>query len=169
MVAPQLWHENANSPYLRPESCDFDKLQWEVRDSAGKTSIWIPGGGALVFTAKALLLGPPSRWNDDPRQALTVRLQGDQLTTWLRDIEDWALPKIVSREEAKSHREDERVPRDLRTRETEQRDALLQQKQRADGTMSRSGRGDVSAVSVRLSHERPQGAVFAGARDSGLK
>ena len=102
MVAPQLWHENVNSPYLRPESCDFDKLQWEVRESAGKTSIWIPGGGALVFTAKALLLGPPSRWNDDPRQALTVRLQGDQLTTWLRDIEDWALPKIVSREEAKT-------------------------------------------------------------------
>ena len=31
-----------------------------------------------------------------------MRLQGDQLTTWLRDIEDWALPKIVSREEAKT-------------------------------------------------------------------
>jgi hypothetical protein len=102
MVTPQAWHENKESPYLRITDGTLDASQWEIREVAGRPSFWLPGGAPLLFTAKATLLGPPARWNDDPRQALTVRLSGDPLMDWLQSLEDWSLSRILTREEPKT-------------------------------------------------------------------
>ena len=103
MVAPQIWHTAATSPYARPcADCDFDALQWQVKENAGRFGICDVKGRPLVFTTTATLLSQPARWNDDPRQSLTVRLAGDELTKGLQALEDWALSKIPSRDEAKT-------------------------------------------------------------------
>ena len=102
MATPQTWHANKESPYMCITDGHLDAAQWEIREVAGRPSIWIPGGAPLLFTATATLLGPPARWNDDPRQALTVRLTGEPLIGWLKALEDWSLTKISTREEPKT-------------------------------------------------------------------
>ena len=101
-MTPQMWHGNKESPYLRVTDSTLDAAHWEIRESNGRPSIWLPGGAPLLFTATATLLGPPSRWNDDPRQALTVRLTGEPLIGWIKSLEDWSLSRIQTREEPKT-------------------------------------------------------------------
>ena len=98
--APAAWHADPAAPFAKADG-PTDFKSWELT-SDGRGLCLSTGSGPAIVLAKATLLKPPSRWNDDPKQSLTCCLQGDSLTKWLTALEEWVLPRIPGVGEVKS-------------------------------------------------------------------
>ena len=95
-------------PYIKREFSNFrmGSTRWDSpafvdAGMAFKDEFWAAGDRVLlhrgvpaVLKVTAQLTQEPRRWNDDPKAPLTVALQGDAVISWLRALEDWALPLI---------------------------------------------------------------------------
>jgi hypothetical protein len=63
-------------------------------------------GNKIAFTAKCVVLDAPSRYEDNPKNALTVQLAGDELLAFMKSLEDLlqgCVKDAEQRESAKSN------------------------------------------------------------------
>jgi hypothetical protein len=91
---PKEWHAADPSPYGKVNAKpDFGK--WTVaQDSRGATFASNGKNGSMLVTVEAVMLRPPSRWNDDPRQPLSCALSSNDLASFILALEGWALPQM---------------------------------------------------------------------------
>ena len=101
---PLQWHSDELAHYIRPSTAKCDFATWEVRGGTNGPVIWTPMFHRSVnLTATAVVRQQPSRWNDDPRAQPTMALDATpELTAFVQQLEEWALPKITGREEPRS-------------------------------------------------------------------
>jgi hypothetical protein len=101
--APQDWHSETPEVFFRASTAETDFAQWEIRESAKGPQVWTPRGQGVSLTAETLVRQAPARWNDDPRTSYTLGLDATPaLVSFVRQLEDWALPRIAGREEPHS-------------------------------------------------------------------
>ena len=99
---PQQWYEEEPSVFHKPSLTNCDFANWEVKEGAKGPVIATPQGNVSIV-AKTIVRQQPSRWNDDPRAQLTIAFDATpELISFVRQLEDWALPKITGREEPRS-------------------------------------------------------------------
>ena len=86
--------------WLADEAAPFAKVtdspeKWSVVADASGRGLNLVTGSDLpaCLVAKVSVTSPPSRWNDDPKQALTCCL-GGSIIKWLRTLEAFVIPKI---------------------------------------------------------------------------
>ena len=91
---PTEWHATDTSPYGKViAKSDFGK--WAIaQDSRGATFASNGKNGSMIVTVEAVMLRPPSRWNDDPRQPLSCALSSNDLASYILALEGWALPQM---------------------------------------------------------------------------
>jgi hypothetical protein len=101
---PLQWHSDELAHYIRPSTAACDFAGWEVREGTKGPVIWTPSSqGSVNLTATTVVRQQPSRWNDDPRAQPTMALDATpELTAFVQQLEEWALPKITGREEPRS-------------------------------------------------------------------
>ena len=99
---PQQWHEEEPSVFLKPSLATCDFANWEVKEGAKGPVITTPQGNVTIIV-KTVVRQQPNRWNDDPRSQLTIAFDATpELVSFVRQLEEWALPKITGREEPHS-------------------------------------------------------------------
>jgi hypothetical protein len=91
--APAAWHADPTTPFAKAD-VPLRDTDWTVSDTGRGPSLLSTAGRPAAVTAQAVLMQPPSRWNEDPKQPLSCTLTSDSLISWIRSMEAWVLPHL---------------------------------------------------------------------------
>jgi hypothetical protein len=93
--SPAAWHADSQAPFAKADQPTNFERWTVVNEPSGRALSLLNGSGTpAAVLARATMLKPPMRWNNDPTQPLTCTLQGDALAAFVAALEDWLLPKI---------------------------------------------------------------------------
>ena len=89
-MSPREWAAAGKFP--APAAIEIDKLCIQKGNFGPQL---VDGDGKeLRVLCRTVLQRPPSRWNDDPRQALSASIMSEPLGEWLAQLERWATGKM---------------------------------------------------------------------------
>lgn len=83
------WHAAEKAFYFRP-GASLDEVKGEVIRTAKGPQIQVPivrFAGNISFTAKVKILCEPSRFQDDPKNPLSVMVGGEDFMDWIAECE----------------------------------------------------------------------------------
>ena len=89
-MSPREWAAAGKFP--APAASEIDKMSIQKGNFGPQL---VDGEGKEVrVLCRTVLQRPPSRWNDDPRQALTASIMSEQLGDWLSQLESCAVHRM---------------------------------------------------------------------------
>lgn len=101
-MTPRAWAEAGKFPGV--DRSDFDAMGYSIGNvSLGQNQLGVQlrdaTGKDVRILCRVVMQRPPSRWGEDPRQALTTALSSEPLEAWLVKLDAWAATKIPGRGE----------------------------------------------------------------------